>query len=100
MKKNLQDTLQEKNNNKLRSKIYKIIEEEARRFHIKKDYIWIKLFSSSDYTAIIKIVKDKMPIKEEKFLENISYRLYRELGIKKTDYDLKSNPGKYQKLHY
>jgi len=92
--------LEEKIQRILRKAIYNIIDEETERFHIHKDYVWLKLFSSSDYKVVIKIVKDKKPIENEKFLEAISYRLYRELGIKNTFYDTTINKGKYQKLHY
>ncbi|MEM2954720.1 MAG: hypothetical protein QW625_02105 [Candidatus Nanoarchaeia archaeon] len=85
---------------KIVNQIFKIIDEESKKFFIEKDYVWVRLFSSSDYAAVIKIVKDKKPIKDKKFLESISYRLYRELGIKKVSYDFVHNKGKYQKLHY
>ncbi|MEM4152740.1 MAG: hypothetical protein QXK80_01300 [Candidatus Pacearchaeota archaeon] len=100
MKENIEERILEKTNRKLRNQIYKIIDEESRKFGIKKDYIWLNLISSSDYAAIIKIVKNKRPINEKEFLEKISYRLYRELGIRKVYYDFKHSKGRYQKLHY
>ncbi len=98
--KSVENLLEEKTNRTLRNRIYKIIDEEAGRFHILKDYTWIRLFSSSDYRIVIKIVKDKKPVKDQKFLECIAYRLYRELGIKHIIYDDIVNKGKFQALHY
>ncbi|MGB9707954.1 MAG: hypothetical protein ACPLXC_01335 [Candidatus Pacearchaeota archaeon] len=97
--KNIEKKLQEKENKRLRNKIYRIIDQEAKKFNIEKDYVWLKLYSSSEYSAVIKISKDKKPLTEERFLLGVAYRLYRELGIK-THYDMITNKGKYQKLHY
>ncbi|MCX8194050.1 MAG: hypothetical protein N3G19_01680 [Candidatus Pacearchaeota archaeon] len=100
IKNNIEEKIREKENRKLRNQIYRVIDEESKKFNIKKDYIWLKLFSSSDYTAVIKIVKNKTPVRDKTLLEKISYRLYRELGIKKVFYDFNHSRGKYQKLHY
>lgn len=82
-------------------KIYKIIEEEKKKYRIKTDYIWLIIKQKNPSLEVtIKIVKNKKPITNEQFLSKVASRINYETGIPKASYDFIHNRGKYQKLHY
>lgn len=82
MKGNLEKEI---NETKTIYKIYKIIEEEKKKYKIKTDYIWLIIKQKNpSFEITIKMVKNKKPITNEQFLSQVASRINYEIGIQKV----------------